>query len=88
VLDLDSIPQRLTRHQASTYLRRRYAIGSYAYLTKLACEGGGPVFEKCGSVSLYLVADLDHWAQNRPNARSTRQKKPAVNPSSVGGQHE
>jgi hypothetical protein len=87
-MDLDSIPQRLTRHQASTYLRRRYAVGSYAYLQKLATVGGGPVFEKCGGSALYLITDLDDWAQNRPDGRTVRYKKPAAEPvvtSNEGG---
>jgi hypothetical protein len=65
------------------YLRRSYAAGyirdiwglpcSPRWLAKLAVTGGGPVFRKAGRFPVYMIADLDLWAEERIGAprRST-----------------
>lgn len=75
MLDLENLPPRLTRAEASAYLHKRHGISrSHSTLAKLACLGGGPSFRRAGHRSvLYDVAELDRWASallSQP-ARST-----------------
>lgn len=65
-------PERLRRSEAADYLRSKYRIGTQAYLNRLASIGGGPKFERIGHLCLYRREDLDHWAFNRPDGRSSR----------------
>lgn len=63
-------PRRITRVEASAYLKERHGV-SYApqSLAKLACTGGGPRFYKFRRSVLYSTADLDAWVsevQGRP----------------------
>jgi hypothetical protein len=55
---------RLTRANASVYLRERHGISrTPGTLAKLAVTGGGPKFRKIGVRHvLYDIADLDAWA--------------------------
>ncbi len=54
---------RLRRVEAATYLEQRHGITiAVATMAKLACIGGGPVFQSYGRVPLYEPAELDAWA--------------------------
>ena len=54
--------QRLKRTEAGIYLKLKYRVGSPAYLAKLAMTGGGPLYQKSRAHTVYLVKDLDDWA--------------------------
>jgi hypothetical protein len=62
---------RLDRRQAAAFLTERGYRTAPATLPKLACIGGGPVFESFGRRPLYREADLLAWAQ----ARTTRPRQ-------------
>lgn len=63
MIDLNALPPRLKRAEASTYLLVRHGISRTAgTLAKLACNGGGPAFRKAGAkVVVYDVEELDRW---------------------------
>ena len=51
------------RRAAAEYLRQQRGIPcSQKTLAKLACIGGGPVYRLFGRIPLYLIADLDAYA--------------------------
>jgi hypothetical protein len=54
---------RLDRKQAAQFLTERGYTTAPATLAKLACIGGGPVFQSFGRKPLYREADLLAWAQ-------------------------
>jgi hypothetical protein len=56
---------RLDRRQAADFLTARGYRTAPATLAKLACIGGGPMFESFGRKPLYREADLLAWAQTR-----------------------
>ena len=54
----------LRRQAAAEYLRTRWGVPcSPKTLAKLACVGGGPVYRRFGRIPLYLIADLDAYAE-------------------------
>jgi hypothetical protein len=55
--------RRLDRKQASQFLTDLGYRTAQATLAKLACVGGGPVFESFGRKPLYREADLLAWAE-------------------------
>jgi hypothetical protein len=55
----------LTRDRAAEYLRSKGIPCQKAYLAKLATVGGGPVFRRLGSRTLYQAQDLDDWIMRR-----------------------
>ncbi|HXP74281.1 MAG TPA: DNA-binding protein [Stellaceae bacterium] len=55
----------LSRREASDYLKSRGLPVAVATLNKLACVGGGPVFQSFGRLPRYRPADLDAWAAAR-----------------------
>jgi len=63
---MEQRPLRLTRSDASSYLRERHGISrTVGTLAKLAVIGGGPSFRKVGARGvLYEVAELDRWAES------------------------
>jgi|GEM_PF-5325987 len=65
MLDLENIPPRLKRTEASIYLMRRHGISRTP--GTLAVLGGGPSFRKVGSRTvLYDVEALEAWALTLP----------------------
>ena len=60
--------QRLDRRQAAAFLTERGYRTAPATLAKLACIGGGPIFESFGRRPLYRETDLLAWAQARTTA--------------------
>src|SRR5262245_52904272 len=60
----------LRRSDAAVYITERYGFPcSRQWLAKLAVGGGGPTFRKAGRYPIYDPADLDLWAERRPNPR-------------------
>jgi hypothetical protein len=55
--------RRLDRKEAAQFLTTRGYRTAHATLAKLACIGGGPVFQSFGRKPLYREADLLAWAQ-------------------------
>lgn len=55
----------LGRKDAALFLTERGYKTAAATLAKLACLGGGPVFESFGRRPLYRETDLLAWAQAR-----------------------
>ena len=55
----------LDRKEAAEFLTSRGCKTAPATLAKLACLGGGPVFESFGRRPLYREIDLRAWAQAR-----------------------
>jgi hypothetical protein len=54
----------LRRRAAAEYMRKNCGIPCSAKtLAKLACIGGGPVYRRFGRIPLYLIADLDAYAE-------------------------
>lgn len=64
MLDLNALPPRLKRAEASAYLRARWGIHrTPGTLAKYGCCGGGPAFRKVGTKAVvYDVEELDRWA--------------------------
>jgi hypothetical protein len=62
---MQEYPKLLTRAQAAAYLNENYQFGAVRTLAKLASTGGGPVYEKYGSLVRYTIADLDAWMTSR-----------------------
>ena len=73
--------KRLKRLDAGLYLLETYGVGSPTYLATLAVRGGGPKFELIRNRAMYTVGELDAWALERENERSSR----TLN---VGGSHD
>jgi hypothetical protein len=58
--------KRVRRTEAASYLQERHGVPCAAKtLAKLACVGGGPVFQKYGRLPLYRLGDLDSWAESK-----------------------
>ena len=56
---------RLRRSEASEYLAERWGISRVpSTLARLACEGGGPQFERVGKIPYYRPDDLDDWVRS------------------------
>jgi hypothetical protein len=54
----------LRRRAAAEYLREQRGIpSSEKTLAKLACIGGGHIYRLFGRIPLYLIADLDAYAE-------------------------
>jgi hypothetical protein len=69
----------LRRRAAAEYLRQQRGIPcSEKTLAKLACIGGGPIYRRFGRIPLYLIADLDAYAE-------TKLSKPIRSTSEYGG---
>ena len=71
---MDSSSAKLSRVEASEYLKRHHGIGhSAAYLAKLAVVGGGPKFSKANRAVIYAREHLDEYAAEvtSPAVRST-----------------
>jgi hypothetical protein len=69
----------LRRRAAAEYLREQRGIPcSEKTLAKLACIGGGPIYRRFGRISLYLIADLDVYAE-------AKLSKPIRSTSEYGG---
>lgn len=61
-----SSDKRVRRTEAACYLRERHGVPCGAKnLAKLACLGGGPLFQKFGRLPLYRLGDLDDWAEQK-----------------------
>jgi hypothetical protein len=57
---------RLTRLEAPAYLLDKWSLRcSHRTLARLAVIGGGPAFRKTGRDTLYDIASLDAWAQQK-----------------------
>ena len=79
-----SFPARMTRAEASKYLREIHSIRrATATLLKLAWKGGGPRFYKIGNAQVaYAQEDLDAWASkllSQPVERTADFKSQTVN---------
>lgn len=77
MLDLKNLPARLTRTEASEYLKARHGVvRTPNTLAKLAYVGGGPMFRKSGPRrTLYDIAELDRWADgllSKPMANTSQ----------------
>jgi len=57
--------RRLDRKEAAQFLTARGYRTAHATLAKLACIGGGPVFQSFGRKPLYREADLLAWAEGK-----------------------
>jgi hypothetical protein len=69
----------LRRRAAAEYLRQNRGIpSSEKTLAKLACIGGGPIYRLFGRIPLYLIADLDTYAE-------AKLSKPVHSTSEYGG---
>jgi hypothetical protein len=69
----------LRRRAAAEYLREQRGIPcSEKTLAKLACIGGGPIYRRFGRIPLYLIADLDVYAE-------AKLSKPIRSTSEYGG---
>jgi hypothetical protein len=62
---IDEYERRLGRKDAAQFLTDKGYKTAPATLAKLACIGGGPVFQSFGRKPLYREADLLDWAQSR-----------------------
>lgn len=76
MLNLENLPARLSRAEASEYLLQKHGIRrTHGTLTKLACLGGGPAFRKAGAkYVIYDIAELDRWANqiiSKPRASTS-----------------
>ncbi len=61
-MDINSIPPRLTRPDASKYLKEKHNIKrSPRTLAKLAVVGGGPKFHRFVRDVFYTPKNLDCW---------------------------
>jgi hypothetical protein len=59
----------LTRREAASYLTEvRGLPTSWRTLQKLACIGGGPLYQVYGIYSLYTPDNLDTWAEAKLSA--------------------
>jgi len=74
-----STDRPLSRREAADYLTERGYRTAAATLAKLACIGGGPVYESFGRKPLYKSADLLAWVASRSSGprRSTSDRKAA-----------
>jgi len=64
---MDNISKLLDPAGAADYLRSRHGRRcSAAYLGKLRCIGGGPLFYKRMGLITYRPSDLDDWVEQVP----------------------
>jgi hypothetical protein len=72
--------RRLDRKQAAQFLTDLGYRTAHATLAKLACIGGGPIFESFGRKPLYREADLLAWAEGKTTGprRSTSDPGDAI----------
>jgi hypothetical protein len=78
------IQRRLDRKEAAAFLTARGYRTAPATLAKLACIGGGPVFESFGRRPLYREVDLLAWVQ----ARSTGPRHSTSDPGAKSSHRE
>lgn len=57
-----------TRKEAAAYLQAMGLKYSPATLAKLACLGGGPVYQRFGNRSVYTSENLDRWIDSKLSA--------------------
>jgi hypothetical protein len=79
-----NIQRRLERKQAAAFLTERGYRTAPATLAKLACLGGGPVFESFGRRPLYREVDLLAWAQ----AKTTGPRRSTSDPGTGGSRRQ
>jgi hypothetical protein len=67
----------LTRREAAKYLTERGLPTTFSTLQKLACTGGGPLYQLYGNKTVYLPENLDGWAAAKmtPLRRSTSERE-------------
>lgn len=68
---------RLRRADVPAYLASKHGIDiAVSTLAKLATVGGGPTMQYAGRIPLYLITDLDAWADGRlsKSVRSTSER--------------
>ena len=70
----------LDRKEAALFLTSRGFKTAPATLAKLACLGGGPVFESFGRRPLYREGDLLAWAE----AKTTGPRRSTSDPGTGG----
>jgi hypothetical protein len=70
--------KKLGRKDAAQFLTDQGYKTAPATLAKLACIGGGPVFESFGRRPLYREADLLTWAQGRTTGLRRSTSDPGV----------
>ena len=78
-----SPPRRMRRKDASVYLDNKHGVKrTPGTLAKLACIGGGPVFQRDGRIPLYTEEWLDDYAESvlSPPMRSTSDIPPDPKP--------
>jgi hypothetical protein len=81
MIDITNPPKRLRGKEAAEYLMRKHGIvRSPGTLAKLRCLGGGPVFQIAGRSPLYMLSELDVWAEQllSPPLHSTSERRPAI----------
>lgn len=61
----DLIVRRMSRAEAAAYLTSNGYRVSVATLSKYACVGGGPMFEKFGRRPLYTERALLDWVKKK-----------------------
>jgi hypothetical protein len=75
-------PERLLgRKEAAQFLTDQGYKTAPATLAKLACIGGGPMFESFGRRPLYREPDLLAWAQARTTGPRRSTSDPGAGPS-------
>lgn len=62
---MNSTPKFIRRKQAAEYLQKIYGTGTTLSLAQYASQGTGPVMHYHGRIPVYVVEDLDAWAQSR-----------------------
>jgi len=67
MVSVANYPPRVSRAEASTYLKAQFGISrTAATLAKLACVGGGPKYRRVGKRAVvYDLAELDAWAEKQ-----------------------
>lgn len=78
-------PQYFTRREAAEFLTNSGYPISWKTLQKLACTGGGPLYQIFGNRALYSPGQLIDWANSRTtepkrssSQRSRRRKPPEL----------
>jgi hypothetical protein len=79
-----NIQRRLDRKEAASFLTSHGYRTAPATLAKLACLGGGPVFESFGRRPLYREGNLLAWAE----ARTTGPRRSTSDPGTIGSGRE
>lgn len=59
---------KLTRREASQFLKERGYPVAWTTLQKLACIGGGPEYQRFGNRTLYTPERLIDWAEAKLSA--------------------